>query len=76
MDRASDYGSEGWGFESSRARQVFQALSGDLLPSRGSWEAYGKQACDDRRTVLPSTRARRSVPVRNRKAAVLRPPVG
>src|SRR6516164_9841474 len=27
MDRASDFGSEGWGFESLRARQGFRGLS-------------------------------------------------
>jgi hypothetical protein len=27
MDRASDYGSEGWGFKSLRARQYFQEFN-------------------------------------------------
>ena len=27
LDRASDFGSEGWGFESLRARHIFQQLT-------------------------------------------------
>ena len=41
-DRASDYGSEGWGFESLRARQVTRPLSGPerlfLAPWEPRWE--------------------------------------
>jgi hypothetical protein len=35
LDRASDFGSEGWGFESLRARQFFVAASVVLLALRG-----------------------------------------
>ena len=40
-DRASDYGSEGWGFESLRTRQAFPQLIGDSVDR---WPRLGRRS--------------------------------
>ena len=37
MDRASDYGSEGWGFESLRAHKIKRSLWGPFIFSLLLW---------------------------------------
>ncbi len=48
LDRASDYGSEGWEFESLRARHVFNGL----LYFSANVSTYGKQAGSSKKITL------------------------
>ena len=51
LDRASDYGSEGWGFESLQARNVSPGHNA-ASSSQDSDDHYGENICENMRPTI------------------------